>query len=130
MLYLKKDIIDKLTEWTLVEKPKEAAGYLFKENTLFEKIITGNHSITHFYDDNLEKLAGWIGKYGAPSAIFHSHPCAAIPSYMDEKYMKTTIPIFGCVWIIMSGDLTLRGWTLKKHDFHGIIMKEIEVKTL
>lgn len=110
MLSLKKNIFNQLIEWTLAEKPNEAAGYLFKQNALFKKIITGNHSQTHFYDDNLEKLAGWIKKYGKPTAIFHSHPGEAIPSAVDFKYMKITIPLFNCVWLIMSKDMVLRAW--------------------
>lgn len=127
MLYLKKIIVDKLIEWTLSEKPNEAAGYLFKENTLFEKIITGNHSVAHFFDDNLGKLAGWIEKYGKPTAIFHSHPCAAIPSGTDLVYMRNTIPFFECIWLIMSNDLKLRAWTLREIT---LMTNEVEVKII
>jgi len=124
VFYLKKSILNELVEWTLSEKPNEAAGYLFKENTIFEKIITENHSVGHFHDDNLEKLAGLIEEYSKPTAIFHSHPCAAIPSSMDYKYMRNTIPFFGCIWLIMSDDLKLRAWTLKEIT---LMLNELEV---
>jgi len=127
VLYLKKNILNELIEWTLAEKPNEAAGYLFVENSIFKKIITGNHSVGHFIDDNLSKLAVWIGKYGAPSAIFHSHPCAATPSGTDYIYMKNTIPLFHCVWLIMSDRMKLRAWSLTNNPMYGIIPKEIEV---
>lgn len=127
MLYLKKDIMNELVEWTLSEKPNEAAGYLFKENSIFEKIITGDHSVGHFFDDNLERLAGFIEEYGKPTAIFHSHPCAAVPSGMDRRYMETTIPFFGCIWLIMSNDLKLRAWTLREIT---LITNEVEVKII
>jgi len=110
VLYLKKDIIDKLTEWTLVEKPNEAAGYLFKDNSIFRRIITSDKSITHFYDENPEQLLKWIEKYGSPN-IFHSHPCAGIPSGTDILYMKNTL-IFNSIWFIMGNKMDLRAWKL------------------
>lgn len=47
-----------------------------------------------------------------PSGIFHSHPCAAVPSYEDLTYMTTTIPLWSCVWFIMSNQMMLRAWTI------------------
>ncbi len=119
-----------MIEWTLAEKPNEAAGYLFRENALFKKIITGDHSQVHFSEENPEQLLKWINEYGKPTTIFHSHPCRAIPSTRDFIYMKTTIPIFHCTWAIMSNDLKLRVWTIKNHDFHGLLMKELEVNII
>lgn len=123
MLYIKKDIINQLIEWTLDERPNEAAGYLFKENTLFKKIVTGNHSIGHFIDENPEQLLKWIKEFGKPN-IFHSHPCKAVPSSTDLIYMQTTIPFWGCIWLIMSNTLVLRAWDLTDNGF-GV--KEIKV---
>ena len=127
MLYLKKNILNELIEWTLAERPNEAAGYLFKQNALFKKIITGNHSVAHFYEENPEQLLKWINKYGKPTAIFHSHPCAAIPSGTDYVYMKTTIPFFQCVWFIMSNELKLRAWTVREIT---LLLNEIEVEII
>ena len=127
MYYLKKNILNKLIEWTLAERPNEAAGYLFVENSIFKKIITGNHSVGHFIDDNLSQLVVWIEKYGAPSAIFHSHPCQAIPSGMDYIYMKNTIPLFRCVWLIMSDMMKLRAWSIRI-DLSGNIFGIVEVE--
>ncbi len=127
MLYLKKNIIDQMIQWKIDEMPNEAAGYLFKQNTLFKKIITVNHSAGHFYDENPEELLRLIDKYGKPTAIFHSHPLRAIPSAMDYIYMKTTIPLFNCVWFIMSIDLKLRAWTIREIT---LILNEIEVEII
>jgi proteasome lid subunit RPN8/RPN11 len=125
--------------WTLHEQPFEAAGYLFANNTIFRKIITGDHSIAHFTEQKPEKLLQWIMKYGKPTAIFHSHPCKAVPSQTDIRFMSTTIPIFDCVWLIMSNELKLRAWTIggvKEVNGHKamprrgqtIYPKEIEVE--
>ena len=51
-------------------------------------------------------------KYGKPTAIFHSHPGEATPSFIDLKFMSNSIPIFDCVWLIMSKDFKLRAWTI------------------
>ncbi|KKK65239.1 hypothetical protein LCGC14_2976170 [marine sediment metagenome] len=129
MLYLKRNIINQMIQWTLSERPNEAAGYLFKQNALFVKIITANHSAGHFYDENPEALLKLINKHGKVSGIFHSHPGRAIPSAMDYTYMKTTIPLFNCVWFIMSNDLKLRAWTLGScvgGSFTGPIELEVE----
>ena len=114
-----------MVEWTIEEKPNEAAGYLFDNNTVFKKIITGNHSGGHFVANDPEKLLKWIEKYGKPTAIFHSHPCEATPSCIDLEYMKTTIPFFGCVWLIMSNKMKLRAWTLREIT---LILNEIRVE--
>lgn len=127
MLYLKRDILNQMITWTLDERPNEAAGYLFKDNSIFKKIITGNHSVAYFYDENLEALLKSINKYGKPSGIFHSHPCAAIPSTTDLGYMRTTIPFFGCVWFIISELLELRVWTIREIT---LILNEIEVQII
>ncbi len=130
MLYLKKNILDQLVEWSKEEYPNEAAGYLFEQNSLFKKIITGNHSVVHFYDENIEQLAKWIEKYGKPTAIFHSHPGEAIPSGTDYVYMKTSIPFFKCIWIIMSSYLKIRAWTLGSWvggSFTGSIELEVRI---
>jgi len=116
-VYLTTDIINQLIEWTKWEYPNEAAGYLFKDNTIFKKIVTGNHSGAHFFDDNLPQLLEWIDEFGSPSAIFHSHPGAAMPSGTDYHYMQTTIPFFGCVWFIMSANYKLRAWSLSNRRF-------------
>jgi len=116
-MYLTTEIISQLIEWTKEEYPNEAAGYLFKDNSIFKKIVTEDHSGAHFFDNNLSQLLEWIEKWGSPSAIFHSHPGAATPSGVDYHYMQTTIPFFGCVWIIMSRDLKLRAWSLSNRRF-------------
>ncbi len=113
MIRISRDLINQLIEWTNEEKPNEASGYLFKDNTIFCRIITDNKSRTHFMDNNLENLLGFIEEYGKPSAIFHSHPCEARPSGMDYQYMTTTIPFWNCIWLIMSSSMRLRAWTLK-----------------
>ena len=73
-------------------------------------MVTGNHSVAHFSDGNPELLLKWIGKYGMPN-IFHSHPCAAVPSYEDLKYMINT-QVFDSIWFIMSNKMVLRAWKL------------------
>lgn len=119
MLSVKKDIFNQLVKWTLSERPNEAAGYLFKKNEIFKKIVTGNHSIAHFFDENPEQLLKWINEYGKPSGIFHSHPCAAIPSGTDMIYMRTSIPFWGCIWLIMSDRMVLRAWTISGSEKFG-----------
>ena len=134
MIRIQRSIINQLVEWTKEESPNEAAGYLFCQNTIFKKIITGNHSGAHFVAENPEQLLRWIEKYGSPTAIFHSHPCAAIPSGTDLEYMSTTIPIFDCVWFIMSNTMRLRAWTIFGNYFRFpmrgecISPREIEVE--
>ena len=113
MIRIPRDIINQLVEWTKEEKPNEASGYLFKDNTIFCKIITDDKSRVHFTDNEPENLLAFIEEYGKPSAIFHSHPFGAIPSSRDFEYMKTTIPFWECVWLIMSNKMELRAWTLR-----------------
>lgn len=112
MIRISKAIFNELISWKLEESPNEAAGYLFKDNTVFCRIITNDKSRTHFMDDEPANLLGFIQEYGKPSAIFHTHPGKAIPSYEDLKYMSTTIPIFDCVWLIMSDHYDLKAWTI------------------
>lgn len=112
MIRIPINIVNQLVKWTEEERPNEAAGYLFKDNTIFCRIITKDKSVVHFADINPENLLGFIEKYGKPSAIFHSHPCEAVPSQTDLKYMITTIPVFKCVWFIMSSAFELRAWTI------------------
>ena len=116
-MYLTTEIINQLIEWTKSEYPNESAGYLFKDNSIFKKIVTENHSGAHFFDENMGQLLKWIEKWESPSAIFHSHPCAAVPSGVDYHYMQTTIPFFGCVWLIMSNNFKLRAWSLSNRRF-------------
>ncbi len=127
MIHISKNIYNQLVEWTIDEKPNEASGYLFKDNTIFCRIITTDKSITHFMDTHLENLLGFIEEYGKPSAIFHSHPCEAIPSGVDLEYMKNTIPYLECVWLIMSNRMRVRAWTLREIT---LILNEIEVKII
>lgn len=121
MIHITRRIYDQLVEWTIEEKPNEASGYLFKDNTMFCRIITQDKSRTHFMDDKLENLLGFIEENGKPSAIFHSHPGEAIPSLEDFKYMTTSIPFFDCIWLIMSNRMRLRAWTLKDNPTQGIL---------
>jgi len=123
MIYITRTILNQLIDWVKEEYPNEAAGYLFKDNTILKKIITRNHSAGYFYDNNPEQLLKWINEYGKPSGVFHSHPCAAIPSSMDYKYMTTTIPFWGCVWFIMSNRMRLRTWSLTELTLHIIELK-------
>jgi len=84
--------------------------------------------MAHFRDENLEQLLEWIEEYGKPSAIFHSHPCAAIPSGTDMMYMKTSIPFWGCVWLIMSDKMVLRAWTINgSENFEYFTELRIEI---
>lgn len=126
MVRIKKEIFNQLIDWTKAEKPYEAAGYLFADNSLFIKIITTDKSPGHFFDHDTEKLLGHITKYGKPTAIFHSHPCPAIPSIIDRHYMQTTIPFFGCIWLIMSSSMRLRAWSLTEITLH-IVELEVEI---
>ena len=126
MIRIPRDIINQLVEWTKEEKPNEASGYLFKDNTTFCRIITSNKSAVHFIDNNPEKLLEFIEKYGIPSAIFHSHPFSATPSLTDFEYMKSTIPFWECVWLIMSSNMKLKAWTLTEITLH-IIELEVEI---
>ncbi len=119
---------NQLVEWTMEEKPNEASGYLFKDNTMFARIITTDKSATHFMDNNPENLLELIGKYGTPSAIFHSHPGDARPSGVDFEFMVNTIPLFNCVWLIMSNRMRLRAWTVVGTDTDSIFLQEEEVK--
>lgn len=141
MIRISKEIFNELVSWKLEESPNEASGYLFKDNTIFCRIITKNKSKTHFMDDQPANLLGFIQEYGKPSAIFHTHPGRAIPSHEDLKYMSTTIPIFDCVWLIMSDKYDLKAWTIScgtsEFDGRKLVMprrgetvspKEIEVE--
>ena len=126
MIHIPRNIINQLVEWTVLEKPNEASGYLFKDNTIFRKIITSNKSLTHFIDTTPENLLLLIEKYGKPTAIFHSHPGEAIPSGMDYIYMQTSIPFFECIWLIMSNKMSVRAWSLTEITLH-IIELEVEI---
>ena len=128
MVRIKREIYNQLVDWAKSEKPCEAAGYLFVDNTIFKKIITTDKSVGHFFDHDTENLLRLITKFSYPTAVFHSHPCAAIPSGTDRYYMQTTIPFFGCIWLIMSDRMRLRAWTLIGIDTDSMIFSEKEVE--
>lgn len=126
MIHITKNVYNQLVEWTKDEKPNESSGYLFKNNSIFCKIITSNKSEVHFMDNNPENLLGFIEKYGKPSAIFHSHPTVAVPSEMDVRFMETSIPSFECIWLIMSNEMRLRAWSLAEITLR-LIELEVEI---
>ena len=132
MIRIPKEIGSQLEGWVKDEYPNEASGYLFMDNTVFCRIITRDKSRTHFMDETPENLLGHIEEYGKPSAIFHSHPHEAVPSYEDLKYMMTTIPIFECVWLIMGSDLKIRAWTIRgnhsRYPQRGETIRAVEIR--
>ena len=109
---LKKAIYDKLVEITRRQKPNEACAFLFHNNKMIEVAEPDNKSPAHFEGIDSQWVYDLIQKNGNPTALFHSHPCAAVPSNTDLQYMITTIPFWGCVWLIMSDKLKLRAWTI------------------
>ena len=104
-------------------KPNEAAAILFENNTIVIEMNPMSKSVAHFSDIDPIAVSKLIDEYGIPSTLFHSHPCAAIPSSTDLTYMYSTIAIWHSPWLIMSDKMKLRCWTI--HRNHPI---EIEVK--
>ena len=136
MVLIKKEILEELIRISKAGKPNEVAAYLFNNNTIIKKVETNDESPVHFSETNTEIVLEWITKYGKPTAIFHSHPMGAQPSYTDLKYMCTTIPFYGCIWLIMSGEYELRAWKIGGSAFkfprrgETIYPIEIEVKII
>ncbi len=112
---LSYEVFKKLVEITKQQKPNEASAFLFKDNTIV--VGTGKdkmvNSVGHFTITDYDWVAKLLYQYGVPSAIFHSHPCPAYPSGTDLNFMKITIPIWGCKWLIMSDEYILRCWKWK-----------------
>lgn len=106
-----KHIYEELARLTKEAKPNEVAAFLFDDNTRVVKVETSEESIGHFIGDIYALRE--IQKQGVPSALFHSHPCEAVPSSMDLAYMHSTIAIWGCPWLIMSDKMKLRAWTMR-----------------
>jgi proteasome lid subunit RPN8/RPN11 len=104
--------VRKLVSITEEAKPNEAAAFLFKDNTIVIRADPENKSPTHFGGIDTQRVYDLIQKYGIPSALFHSHPCDAVPSYTDLMYMSSTIPMWKCAWLIMSDTMNLRAWTI------------------
>lgn len=123
MIKLQKSIFKELVILTEEHKPDEVGAYLFKDNTVIKPMNKDGFRWCSFQDIDPEETYNWVKEFGKPSAIFHSHPCEAIPSITDKAYMHTTIQIYNCVWLIMSNKLKVRAWTIE--NFH---IKEIEVK--
>lgn len=120
-MQISRQVFNKLVEITKKHKPNEASAMLFDSNTIVEEMINDEQTGAHFVSNDEAQLE-LIEKHGIPSALFHSHPCSAVPSAMDILYMKTTCPGYNCIWLIMSNTMNLRAWTL-----HNGIPSEIEV---
>ena len=106
---------------TIKARPNEACAYLFHNNKMIEVAEPDSKSPGHFEGIDPQWVYDLIQKNGMPTALFHSHPCQAVPSYTDLVYMSTTIPFWGCVWLIMSDKLKLRAWTIShgSDEFSG-----------
>lgn len=85
---------------------------MFKNNTIVEEAFPFSQSWGEFDDIDAKWVYDKINELGQPSALFHSHPCVAVPSSKDLMFMKTTIPFWKCVWLIMSNNMKLRAWTI------------------
>ena len=102
----------RMVKITREARPNEACAYLFNNNEAIIQAEPNSKSPAHFEGIDSQWVYNLTKKYGTPTALFHSHPCAAIPSQTDLRYMSTTIPFWGCVWLIMSDKLKLRAWTI------------------
>ena len=122
-------MFSRLVEITREESPNEASAFLFEDNTVVVKAEPNRKSIGSFDDIDPAWVCGLIDKYGKPSALFHSHPCAAVPSGKDLQFMIGTISVWGSVWLIMSDKMKLRAWTVNTNpQYRGATMEqELEV---
>lgn len=114
MLNISNQVYTELVEITKRAYPNEACALLFKDNTIVIECDPMEKSVAHFAKVDPEWIGEEIDKYGIPSSLFHSHPCAAVPSCTDVIYMRTTILLWNCDWLIMSNKMKLRAWTLNK----------------
>jgi proteasome lid subunit RPN8/RPN11 len=126
MLEISREVFSKLLEITKKNKPNEACAYLFKNNTVVVEAMAGIRSAVGFDDINPMWVESVLREYGYPSAVFHSHPCEAIPSGKDVRFMKTTIPFWGCKWLIMSNKYLLKCWNYK--ECCGVTEEEVRLK--
>lgn len=72
-----------------------------------------------------------IDKYSYPSALFHSHPGGNHPSRRDEQYMKATMIIWNCKWLIMSSKMELKAYAIcpmDTEDFGRLVYRHEEVE--
>lgn len=127
MVKVSKKVLSELIKLTHKEAPNEASAFLFKDNTMIVKAEPNSKSVGSFDDIDPVWVSDLIDKYGTPSALFHSHPCGAEPSYKDLLYMGTTIGFWGCPWLIMSNKMNLRAWTLNKKQNKTFRVIELEV---
>jgi len=103
--------------------PDEAHGYLFNNNLVFEEGIASEKSSGHFVG-SMDQMFDLASKYNnkPPSSLFHSHPCAAVPSYTDLNEMRMFYKFWGKIpCFILSGNYKLRAW---------IYLNEIEVEII
>lgn len=124
-ILIAKKVYDELVKIAKEEKPNEACAYLFKDNTI---VVKGEPDIkTPGYFEVIDNtiLIKSLEDYGIPSALFHSHPCEATPSYTDVRFMIGTTLAWGCPWLIMSDKYRLRCWNLK--DFKYPEEEEVKI---
>ena len=132
MVKISKKVYSELVRITLDEKPNEASAFLFNDNTIVIKAKPKSKTMGSFDEIDPVWVSDLTDKYGKPSALFHSHPCSAIPSRKDLMFMVGTIGVWGCIWLIMSDQMNLRAWTINKtlpaqrgQTLHAV---ELEVK--
>jgi len=120
-IVISREIYNQMVEAAKKSYPNEAHGYLFNNNSVFEKGIASEKSGGHFIG-SLEQTLDLALKYNnkPPSSLFHSHPCSAIPSMTDLREMDVVYRFWGEIpSLILSDTYRLRAW---------IYRKEIEVK--
>lgn len=116
---ISRNIYDKLVEITRRFKPNEASAFLFSKNSLVIEAPTEDRSPVHFGEIDPEYTQALIDKYGIPSALFHSHPGGNSPSHTDEMYMRATMSIWKCPWLIMSSSMDLKAYFMCSSDTYN-----------
>lgn len=112
-MQIRKEIYDELVEISRRNSPNEACAYLFENNTRIIEAFPTDRSSAHFSSIDPEIVAKMVDKYGPPTALFHSHPCQATPSFTDKTHMLPTTLVWGAPWLIMSDREVLRAWVMK-----------------
>ncbi len=128
---IKKAVYNQLVDITHRASPNEACAFLFNNNTLVVEAITKDRSSVHFGVIDAVFVQALVDKHGSPSALFHSHPGGNRPSGRDEKYMEATMKIWGCIWLIMSNSMDLKGYEMcpmDTYDFGRLVYREHKVE--
>lgn len=128
MITINNKTYAELRRLTRKYKPQEACALVFQNGKHIVDMPAGSRSVGHFSNISPKWIAQQMDKFGTPDAIFHSHPCAAVPSMTDEAYMKRVGVIWrNIIWLIMSDKMQIRAW---KYNIQNKKIEEVNIQNV